>query len=88
MGEDEIRAWVEGMYQRIYPKIPAGNMARFQTTYEMERGVVEGFMETVQAGIPMLEKMPETEAMEYLEWTFRIFMRGWGSALAWRDTLI
>jgi len=75
------------MYQRLYPKIPAGNLGRFETTYRMEGAVVEGFMDTIRAGLPTLVAMSEDDAMQYLEWTFRIFIQGWGSALAWRDTL-
>lgn len=76
------------MYQRLYPKLPTGNLARFEATYQMEGAVVDSFMSTVNAGLPTLAAMTEDDAMQYLEWTFRIFMQGWGNALEWSKTLI
>lgn len=83
MGEDQIQAWAEGMYHRLYANIPPGDRERFHAAYDMEVGVIHSFMGTVEPGIPMIAEMPEEEAQQYLEWVFQVFMAGWGQGIAW-----
>jgi len=87
MNEDEVRAWVEGMYHRIYSGIPAGDLRKLDITYRMESKVVDGFLDAIQGLFGYLERLDADEAKDILEQYFRMFMAGWGRALAWREEL-